>query len=334
MSRRESWRLPHPVATAARAAAHPPKSRRAARNGDLPRFVRDLLASAPPAGQGVNLWLYRTACVLHPFRERHEIRDLLRAGTAGCGRDVSETEITRAVERSAAHAWQPGSGNRVRPAHHAATLQARYAWPSLNEECRRQLVDTTGDGLVDLWEHSPVRWEDCEPRSEEIIDAFFQGNPLLCAAASNSSFATRSREEWRGQLAALSLIVPSPMTAPTGRTQDGRESAHTLANTGPRRFLIIEFDSGPPDEHAALHLHLAQGAPLALVVHSGGKSLHGWYYCAGKADEQMRDFMRYAVALGADRATWTRSQFVRLPDGLRQNGARQCVYYFNPEVIR
>jgi len=31
---------------------------------------------------------------------------------------------------------------------------------------------------------------------------------------------------------------------------------------------------------------------------------------------------------------WTRSQFVRLPDGLRQNGARQCVYYFNPEVIR
>jgi hypothetical protein len=28
--------------------------------------------------------------------------------------------------------------------------------------------------------------------------------------------------------------------------------------------------------------------------------------------------------------TWTRSQFVRLPDGRRQNGVRQVTYYFDP----
>ena len=44
--------------------------------------------------------------------------------------------------------------------------------------------------------------------------------------------------------------------------------------------------------------------------------------------------MRYAVSLGADRATWTRSQFVRMPDGTRDNGKRQTVYFFNPEVLK
>jgi hypothetical protein len=41
----------------------------------------------------------------------------------------------------------------------------------------------------------------------------------LCGGKSNSEFATRSREGSRGKLAALQLIVPSPMTARTGRTQ-------------------------------------------------------------------------------------------------------------------
>ncbi len=44
--------------------------------------------------------------------------------------------------------------------------------------------------------------------------------------------------------------------------------------------------------------------------------------------------MRYAASLGADRATWTRSQFVRMPDGLRANGKRQTLYFFNPEVVK
>ena len=32
--------------------------------------------------------------------------------------------------------------------------------------------------------------------------------------------------------------------------------------------------------------------------------------------------------------TWTRSQFVRMPDGMREGGARQAVYFFNPEVMK
>jgi hypothetical protein len=124
------------------------------------------------------------------------------------------------------------------------------------------------------------------------------------------------------------------MTARIGHTQDGKESAHALSITGPRRFLVIEQDHGTIDEQAAVLLHLAERAPLALAVHSGSKSIHGWFYCVGQTEERLRGFMQYAVSLGADRATWTPSQFVRMPDGKRDNGERQTVYFFNPGVLK
>ena len=81
------------------------------RQGELPQFVRDLLASPPRAGEGVNLYLFSLARVLHPYRSEFDILDTLRAVIANCGRIVSEQEIRRAVENSKAVAWKPGSGN-------------------------------------------------------------------------------------------------------------------------------------------------------------------------------------------------------------------------------
>ena len=119
------------------------------------------------------------------------------------------------------------------------------------------------------------------------------------------------------------------MSAPTGLTKEGKESAHALSNTGPRRFLIVEFDQGTLDEHATLLGHLAGFAPLVCAVHSGGKSLHGWFYVHGQPEDRILKFFRYAVSLGADPATWTRSQFVRMPDGTRDNGKRQTVFFLS-----
>ena len=290
---------------------------------DLPLFVRDLLGSPPRRGEGLNRWFYRVARVLHPFRESAEIIELLHAATAGEG--VKRGEIERAVQRSKATAWKPGQ-----PPHHVKQV---FVWPKVNAE-QREAVITSGLGLVDLWEISPVRFEDNESHTEQIIDSFFPGDPLLCVGRSKCDFATRSRTEWRGELAVLQVIVPNPMTARIGKTQENKESAHALSITGLRRFLVVEQDSGTIDEQAALLLHLAERAPLALAVYSGSKSIHGWFYCVGQPEESLRCFMRYAVSLGADRATWTRSQFVRMPDGTRDNGKRQTVFFFNPGVLK
>jgi hypothetical protein len=165
--------------------------------------------------------------------------------------------------------------------------------------------------------------------TEQIIDRLFPGNPLLCCGKSQSDFDTKPRESWRGELASLQFVVPSPMLAVTGQTKDGKESKHALANTGVRRFLVCEFDTGAPDEHSALLIHLAGYAPMACAVHSGGKSLHGWFFIHGQPDDKVLKFFRYAVSLGADRATWTRSQFVRMPDGTRDDGKQQTVFFLN-----
>ncbi|MGH8092258.1 MAG: hypothetical protein ACREIF_02130 [Chthoniobacterales bacterium] len=299
----------------------PPKGKR--RLGEpLPQFVRDLLASPPARGGGLNNWFFRVARCLHAFRTDDEIVLLLSAATAG--EPLKQGEIERAVENSRATAWQPGQ---------PASARSSARWPALNREQREATVRASG-GLVDLWEVSSARLDDNRGRTEAIIDRLFPGNPLLCVGRSNSEFTTRERESLRGQLGAKQFIVPSPMSARTGTTQEGRFSEHSLNNTGPRRFLVIEFDQGTTDEHAAILLHLAGRAPLALAVHSGGKSLHGWFYCAAQPEERLHDFMRYAVMLGADPATWTRSQFVRMPDGLRENGKRQTVYFFNPGVVK
>ena len=293
----------------------------------LPRFVLDLLAACPGAGAGVHQWLFRVARVLHPFyTDKHELAALIGSSAIGCGRDVTAGEIEAAIANSEACAWQPGQKTQ------RASVAGR--WPLPNAE-QIEAVTAASDvaGLVDLWEASPVRFD--EPATEALVDALFPGNPLLCCGWKvNTLFGTGRREEWRSQLAELQFIVPSPMIAEEGRTQEGKLSPRCLENTGPRRFLVIEFDRGATDTHAALLWHLACLAPLVLAVHSGGKSLHGWFACAETDEETLLRFMRYAVSLGADPATWTHCQFVRRPDGLRPRPGtwpvRQQVYHFNP----
>jgi hypothetical protein len=158
-----------------------------------------------------------------------------------------------------------------------------------------EAVAQTGKSLVDLWEASLLRLDSNKPNTDEIVDLLFPGNPLLCCGWSRHRFETRPRLQWY-KLQDLQFIAPSPMTARQGLTWEGKLSAHALRNTGPRWFLIVEFDfdASYSDEEArlldrlasegrdvrdlcaALLLHLAEKAPLALAVHSGGKSLHGW----------------------------------------------------------
>jgi hypothetical protein len=246
--------------------------------------------------------------------------NLLEGRVANCGRFVPRQEIVSAVQNALPSAWQPGS--RSQPIHFAPK------WPSVNQKQREAIIHGSGE-LADLWEFSKPRIKDGETHTEQIIDRLFPDAPLLCCGKLNSDFDTRPREDWRGELSRLQFIVPSAMSAVTGKTKDGRESKHALDNTAPRRFLVCEFDSDEVDDHAALLIHLGGYAPLVCAVHSGGKSLHGWFYVHCQLDEKILRFFRYAVSLGADPATWTRSQFVRMPDGVRDDGKRQTVFFLN-----
>jgi hypothetical protein len=140
-----------------------------------------------------------------------------------------------------------------------------------------------------------------------------------------------------------------------GLTVSGKPSQHTLDQTADWVYLPVECDfvrydnSDEPtvflplidgwqrdgisvaDACAAILWHLAGRLPLCMAVHSGGKSVHGWFAAFDRSETELFNFMRYAYSRGADRVTWSNpSQFVRIPDGTRQNGARQVTYYLDP----
>lgn len=304
-------------------------------------FVFGLLNNPPRSGEGLHRWLFRTARHLHGHFSEAEICNLLRAKTANCGRRVSDDEIRQAVEnsrqcasfrRAASPHWKPGAGASYARTH---TTPPPRRWPCVDRQAQARAIQGTDQGLPDLWEASPIRLLDDEPQTEAIIDALFPGNPLLCCGWSETRFETQPREAWRGQLAQMQFIVPSPMRQRTGLNQDGKRSARCLDNTGARRFLICEFDAPEldADKQAALLLHLSEYAPLVAVVYSGGKSYHGWFYVHGHPEQQVERFFKYACKLGCDPATWTLCQSVRLPDGLRDNGKRQTVFFLNYHAL-
>ena len=301
----------------------------------LPGFLRDLLASCPNASAGVHRWLYSVARQMHAhYSDKAEMARVLEAACRGCGRHVSRKEIEDAITNSERVAWYPGGGLPRRASGLLGNNQSGAGccpapkWPTVRQELRERAIKA-GGGLANLRELSRLHIEDNEQHTEEIIHRLFPGNPLLCCGRSQSNFDTRRREAWNARLTKLQFIVPSPMSAVEGVTKGGKPSRHTLSNTGPRRFLVVEFDSGGIDDHAAILIHLAGYAPLVCAVHSGGKSLHGWFFVAGQPEEELIRFFRYAVSLGADPATWTRSQFVRMPDGTRDNGQRQMVFFLS-----
>jgi hypothetical protein len=285
----------------------------------------------PPSGEGVHSWLFHAACCA------------VEAGmTNEQAVEIIESMMTR----------PPNPASEIEDALNAARGERSgpsVLWPQVNDE-QVEAIAQNGMRILDFWEASPFPMRAGEGRTEDAIDVLFPGNPWLCIGRSARVFRTQRREKWRGRLGKYPLIVPSPMTSETGLTKSGRKSYHSLDNTGPRSFLIIEADRGGLDQQAAVINHLGGYAPLAAVVFSGSKSLHGWFVCAQTSEDTLLRFMRYAVSLGADRRMWLPSQFCRMPDGRRSDGkggealsacglkgispGQQALLYLDPEVVR
>jgi hypothetical protein len=288
---------------------------------------------SPTTGNGVHFWLLSQAnrCRLGGL-ELETTAQCLRDAVRNCGRVVPEREIVDAVQKAFASDWVPDGAMKI--IRTGAALLKRERMPAVDPALIAS-VEASGLGAADLSGASPVPLTDPQMHPEAIIDTLFPGDPLLAVGKFTAEDArTAPRSHWRGHLEWSALIVPSPMSALTGTNLDGEESRRCLDNTGPRRFLVVEFDSGATDGHAARLLHLATFAPLIVVVHSGCKSLHGWFFVANQPEAKVRQFFRYARALGADKATWSPCQMVRIPGGLRDDGHRQAVLYLNLQPLQ
>lgn len=268
--------------------------------------------------------IYHWACLLrddgvsHP-RAYRIIRQMVDAVREENARFTPDREILSAIQY--AYEVTPSTGTeRVRP------------WPvpnrTLQAECKR-LSARRGWSLEALRESSAMPY-DAQLRTDAsyFVNSLI-GSGLICVGIGVSKFETAPYEDLVMRLSKYEFVVPNAMSALEGkRKSDGELSAHTLDNTGPRQNIVVEFDDGASlDEQAARHIWLSEFRKLRLVVFSGSKSLHGWYEAQNEADD--RKFMEEAVRLGGDPKTWLRSQFVRLPNGQREDGTIQRVEFFD-----
>ena len=279
-----------------------------------------LVCDPPPsAGAGVHLWLIRAA---------HQLR---RAG-------VSPEEATATL--SGLMPRPPTPHNEVQTAvsrAYSARLEdapRRPRWPRPEQSHPAPPSELDGlDWLHALWERSPVRW-DWDGGANEVARMLFGAGELVCIASAQNRFATLPMSDAL-DFSRVQFVVPSPMRSLTGKTQDGRDSARCLDNVGPRRFLVVEFDGLPIQQQARIiveHLEQRNVVPT-IVAHSGGKSLHAWYWVEGAPEDRLRALFAGFVRLGADPATWTPCQLVRMPGGLRDNGERQHIIFFDHRLV-
>lgn len=267
----------------------------------------------PPPEHGIHQWLARAAWQCRKAgMSDHDARSTLYGFEPQCRRRFSFGEVEDAV----ALAYSRELTKRPR-----TPKPPSLTW---NPAATRELVDRRLWGIGDLM-------GDDEPWGippKEIIKTLFnpEDDTLFCVGRSMSNFQTKTFAELQG-LEDMQFIVPAVMTAPTGTTRQGKVSAHSLENTGARMFIVVDLDSPPPREHPSIIHHLSQWREPALVMMSGGKGLHAWFK-VGKDDTSFWDL---AVILGADPVLRrNRSQFVRMPNGRRDNGKRQIVLRVNP----
>jgi hypothetical protein len=288
----------------------------------LPAKIRNWLYSTVQSGHNE---LFRTCCILRQLGidDLEIAAQIVAARWIGYERMVEAREIEDAWTASEGATQDEQDGDYVRRPRVVRDVDA------IAQALRSGVTVTT---LARLSPHKDVGLP-----SGDVLNILFPPRTMLCLARSLPTATVDHIERWHRIAARRPWIVPSPMTNVRGKNKRGELTARSLDNTGPRRYAVIEFDWGTVDEQAAMiaAINRAYGDRLVMVMWSGGKSLHSWWWCGGD-EAWAQAFFDFACSLGADPATRVRCQLVRTPNAMRDKDERQVrqqVLFLNPANI-
>jgi len=297
---------------------------------------RDLLAQFPaPGGGGAHRSLFTAGCLgcragLTSEQVCEDLREKIPEGT----RIVSDKEIAEGVQAGFAEV-QGGSEAPVRPpplvspdqfakmvtmgrGATAAAISAKSPWPV--------------DGQP--WEVT-CRFLNALYGKEELL---FIGDDKVPGVLGDSIC---SSDEWKSRLMSVRdvpwpKIIMNPLTGEPAPKRGGE--GMTLrgdACVSSYRLVLLEMDSVPIEDQLAFWA--VASLPIVALIHSGGKSLHGWVRvsCADAREWEVeiknRLFPQVFEPLGFDGACKNAARLSRLPGHWRKDKeARQELLWLAP----
>ena len=274
-----------------------------------------------PPGSGHQKKIWEKALELKNEKiKKEDIKRMLLDEWDGYHEDVSPA-VNRAVERVFSLKLKTDKGKKP--------------WPKADKKEIEAVAEKNPYSLQELRKGSPYPASELSKIQDwGLLQLLFPKGSLLCLGESVESCSTKKLEEFFYSDENLPFIVPRTMSGEFGLSQDGKVSTRCNDNTGPERYVVIEFDDMEENVQISMIKHLSQFLPLVLVLHSGGKSFHAWFNGCDASKDRVLAFRRHAASCGADKAVFTRCQMVRMPNQRREeNGKFQELHYFDSSKL-
>ena len=262
-------------------------------------------------GQAHN-WIYQAALRCVRFFDDERSFSFLRRylDEHFSRRRVKDQEIKEAVQKARRYSETIGE---------TAYTCRRLRWPAKDAEMIGRVIG----------QYSPLFDLEQVAGPDDVLPNLFNPDDHICFGQSVTSAAISTVDTVRQYAGSMQFIVPNPMRGPYGMTRDGKPSPRCLDNVLVRRYVVVEMDDpdlGKENQSRIIHC-LSTMNPLVMVVDSGGKSLHAWFWVEDLPRAEQMRFFGVATALGADPSKWDQSSWVRMPGGIRGD-RRQSIVFF------
>jgi hypothetical protein len=300
---------------------------------------RALLAAFPaPGGGGAHQALFRAGCMgaragLTPEQVILDLKENMPAGT----RQVPDQEIEDGVRAGYADATGTKPGKRV-----------AIAAPAISQDALEKILKL-GHGATeaDIMARSPISLDfPARDTSWRILEALYGLDDWLYIADDASPgilgktinrcwewihmFKRIGASPWPKIMVNPLSGLPAPKKSGNGQTLRGD------CSIAAHRFVVVEHDQMPLADQLAFWM----GAPLpvAALIFSGKKSIHGWVRvdCADanewRTQIEEKLFPGYLVPMGFDRTCKNASRLSRMPGhGRKDTGQIQKCLYLAPQ---
>lgn len=304
----------------------------------------------PAPGKGCHPFLLSVANrgVWAGLEDEVIIEDIARNIPQG-QREIPRREIEQAVERARLDFEKPrGTPPPKREPGFGWALTARL----VGQYAGKGLDDLRALSPVEVPQESAAQCHLALSRLYAPTDWLFIGQARACAVR---NFNLKTAEAWlesvgrSGQAPAEHLML-NALTGNAGTTLAGEESFRCgEAVAEPTRFFLIEFDGLTEERQAAFWFGVISEGLLdvAALVHSGGKSVHGWVRVPAAVTDKVR-WRAYVdllfdcwlspredgvpAELRADRACRDAGRLTRCPGWLRadRSNRQQTLLFLKP----